>query len=128
MNITNDHITDANKAVGVICRTLARRSLAPLFLDFVLTSNEDRVWLIAILDVERLTKLEPYEGAAHHISTALKGKPVVISNHTGLRYAVLLNNSPLLPPSVDYPGWQRGKVRLGMGMTGEIAPDWEEVG
>ncbi|MEA3349742.1 MAG: FtsK/SpoIIIE domain-containing protein [Chloroflexota bacterium] len=98
---------------------------------WVLTENGAYVWLFGVLDDKNLHSLSPYtsEQTLHHLSTALRGKLVLLSNTTGLRYAVLLSKQPQMPKTVHLPGFVRGKVRIGVGHDGgEIATSWQDLG
>jgi DNA segregation ATPase FtsK/SpoIIIE-like protein len=98
---------------------------------WLLTENGARVWLFGVLDDKRLPSLTPYTSSdtLHHLSTALRGKPVLISNTTGLRYAVLLSRQPQMPKKVAFPGLQRDTVRLGTGISGrEKRATWQSLG
>ena len=55
--------------------------------------------------------------------------PVFLSNSNGLRYAVLLNDPPKLPGKIDFPGVERGQVRLGRRAGGgEVRLPWDRLG
>jgi hypothetical protein len=89
------------------------------------------VWLFGVLDVAKLDRLERYTAAdvLHHVSTALNGTPVYLSNSNGLRYAFLLSQPPRLPRKVDFPGLQRGMAQLGVGIDGQaVAVPWKDLG
>ncbi|MBN2390746.1 MAG: hypothetical protein JXR84_08485 [Anaerolineae bacterium] len=124
-------LVEAEHAARVIPATLAQRGLKPLFSDWLLTEDHGATWLFGVLDVAQVPRLEDFLRAdlLHHISTALHGRPVFVSNSSGLRYAVLLSRPPHLPKHVDFPGIERGKLRLGLGAGGrEIAAPWERTG
>jgi hypothetical protein len=96
-----------------------------------LSEHGPYIWLFAILDELRIPSLETYtsQAAIHHLSTALKGKPVLVSNHTGIRYAILLSKKPKLPKRVPFPGLERGYLRIGIRHTGnEIHTTWHKLG
>jgi hypothetical protein len=122
---------EAEQAARVIPATLMQRGLRPLFSDWLLTEDHGLTWLFGVLDVARIARLEDFIRAdlLHHISTALHGKHVFLSNSSGLRYAVLLSRPPRLPKNVDFPGIERGRLRLGIGAGGgEIGALWSKVG
>lgn len=122
---------EAEHAARVIPATLAQRGLRPLFSDWLLTEDNGLTWLFGVLDVARIARLEDFISydLLHHISTALHGKPVFISNSSGLRFAVLLSRPPRLPKTVDFPGIERGRLRMGVGAGGgEITALWSKVG
>lgn len=127
------HLPDARRAASVVRHVLRERNLDPAMVsEFALTRTNGHVWLIALLDVQRsgIGPQERYSHAevAHQISTALKGKPVFLSNHIGLHYAVLLSDPPGLPENVDYPGWRKGHVKLGVSLKGPVALSWPDAG
>lgn len=122
---------EAEQAARVIPLTLGQRGLMPLFSDWLLTEDRGATWLFGVIDVARVERLEDFmrDDLLHHISTALRGKPVFLSNSSGLRYAVLLNRPPRLPKYVAFPGAQRGMLRIGMSAGGgEAAVAWERLG
>jgi hypothetical protein len=87
------------------------------------------VWLFAELDDQRIAKFEPYQQATHHLSSSLKGLPVLISNHTGLRFAYLLSPVKRLPKLVNLPTVQPGRVLIGQRANGQLAGGkWGQVG
>ncbi|MCK9629265.1 MAG: hypothetical protein M0R37_11840 [Bacteroidales bacterium] len=124
-------IVEAEHAARVIPATLTQRGLKPLFSDWLLTEDQGATWLFGVLDVARVPRLEDFvrDDLLHHISTALRGRPVFISNSSGLRYAVLLSQPPRLPKLLNFPGMTRGRLRLGMRAGGgEIAVPWDTAG
>ena len=84
------------------------------------------VWLSAILNTDLVEKSERYtdKQTLHHLSTALKGKPVILSNHSGIRYCVLLSHRPELPKVVMAPPWRKGVVQIGQSLRGAITAEW----
>lgn len=88
-------------------------------------------WLFLVLDVTRLTRLEAYTSPdlVHQLRTVLRGLPVVISNSTGLRYAVLLSKPRKLPKRTDFPGIQDGQALIGVrpGMD-TLSQSWADLG
>jgi hypothetical protein len=99
----------------------ARPGTDPALIErWVLTRTESgSVWLFAVLDDRRLPRFEPYASAVHHLSSSLRGMPVLLGNHTGLRYAILLSQRPKLPEQVEYSGWKRGLMQLGVDPRGQ---------
>jgi hypothetical protein len=111
-------------------KVLEERGLTPAIDRFILTHSPRGVWLFAVMDVERLGKLERYTGigVTHQISTALGGRQVVISNTSGLRYAILLSNAYDLPETVSAPEAREGRFQPGLGLEGPASVDWEDLG
>jgi hypothetical protein len=110
---------------------LSKRGLEPAFQNWMLTDYSGMSLLFGVLDVGRLTKLEAYmdKNILHQLSTELGGLPVYLSNSSGLRYVVLLNQKPSLPRKVEYPGDQAGYAMLGMNYLGKpVAVKWEGLG
>ncbi|MBI3244383.1 MAG: hypothetical protein HYZ49_19060 [Chloroflexi bacterium] len=103
---------------------------------YILTENGARAWLIVALDPHHIGRIERYTDGEvlHHISTTLRGKPVLLSNSTGLRYVVLLSDAPTLPSEVEYPGHDcsssqsRGLLQLGVNIAGPVTMSWKELG
>ena len=97
-------------------------------VDFWLdTTAPPHIWLIAVLNPASLGgKINAYVNpqTRHQLSTALGGKPVFLSNHSGLRYGVLLSERPKLPFPVAYPdGLQAlGSVPLGVTLAKKLHP------
>ncbi len=110
---------------------LQQRGLAAPFSEFMLTSVQGVVLLFAILDVHQIQRLEAYISPEllHHLSTDLHGRPVYLSNSSGLRYAIPLSPLPRLPRMVTFPGVENGKVLLGVNHAGEtIHLPWSKFG
>jgi hypothetical protein len=123
-------VLQAEQAARVIPATLSKRGLRPLFSDWLLTEAGGCAWLFGVLDVGKVQKLEDYTrpDLLHHLSTALGGRPVFLSNSNGLRYAVLLTKPPRLPRKVDFPGIERGRLRLGQRAGGgEVLATWADM-
>jgi DNA segregation ATPase FtsK/SpoIIIE-like protein len=130
---TTRYIPQATHSARILLDVLARRpDTDPRHIAaWRLTEDAGQVWLFAILDDRKLPNLRAYTSPdlCHHLSTALRGRPVVTSNHTGLRLAVLLTQKPQLPHDLPYPGWRKGQVQIGTCATGtEIVTDWEGLG
>ncbi len=112
-------------------KVLEKRGLEAPIRQWVITVNAGRVWLFGVLNPRALERLERYTDKAltHHMSTACDGIPVYLSNTNGLRYGFLLSQRPRLPKSVDFPGCERGIVRLGVGPTGQpVSVRWGDLG
>lgn len=123
MNLSN-YLPAARYCTQVVTQALLQRRLEPAFQTIALTERNHLTWLILFLDVARLSgRLEAYCDPAtlHHIRTLLRGKPVYLSNSTGLRFLVLLSNPPRLPERVAYPNTlERNVFMLGEGCFGPI--------
>jgi len=115
----------AQYAATVVRHVLVNeRNLAPPVKWLLTQTNRGNVWLFAVLDERNLGRnISAYtnQSVLHQLSTALNGKPVILSNTTGLRYAVLLQQRPQLPALVSFPGNVPGKLLLGERQNGSIA-------
>lgn len=118
------YLSEARRCSDLVIEVLSQRGLQPVIQSLVLTEDNQLVWLIVFLNVLALNgRLEAYSSPEiiHHLRTALKGKPVFLSNSTGLRYLVLLSKLPMLPLDVPYPlDVERGIFPLGQGFYGPI--------
>jgi hypothetical protein len=122
MNMNSKLLVKAENVVRIVETVLqSRTGTDPNMIERWVLERADNgnVWLFAVLDDQRLGKFEPYEKAAHHLSSSLRGMPVIIGNHTGLRYGFLLTPRPALPDVVQYAQWKKGVMQLGMGMRGK---------
>ncbi len=131
MPITKPDVLEAQSIAERIPAVLQRRGLRPAFSGWLLTEDRGLTWLFGVLDQRRLQKLEHYTGDAllHHLSTAIGGRPIYLSNHSGLRYAVLLSEPPRLPKKVTFPGVRREQALLGQRYTGQtLAVPWSRLG
>jgi hypothetical protein len=129
--ITKPNVLEAQTIAQRIPAVMQRRGLRPAFTDWLLTEDRELIWLFGVLDQRRIKKLEHYTRNVllHHLSTAIGGRPVYLSNHSGLRYAVLLSTPPRLPETVAFPGRQRGHALLGQRYTGQtLAVPWSRLG
>jgi hypothetical protein len=112
-----------------LSNALTRRKLTPAFSDFYITRLAGLTPLIAVLDTAKLGDHSQYISAdlLHQLSTDLGGLPVYLSNHSGVRYVVLLSPLPRLPRKVDLPAdAPRGKLAIGVRFTGQpVLLDWE---
>ena len=122
LQISRSRLREAEAIARRLPDVLRRRGLSPAFSDWLVTADHGLTWLFGVLDLRRIERLEQYSqpDLLHHLSTAIGGRPVYLSNSSGLRYAVLLSAPPRLPRRVDFPGVQRGQVLLGQRATGEL--------
>ncbi len=133
VDIRKPDLLMAQRSAQIIRNVLAQRpGTDPAIVQrFIVTERAGMVWLFAVLDDQRLATLKPYtsDEILHHLGTALRGKPVLLSNSTGLRYAVLLRR-PKAPPAVaPLPAWRAGVVQIGMDMQRRpVAPPWNHLG
>ena len=112
-------------------QVLKQRGLGAPFSEFLLTSAEGIVLLFAVLDVRQVQRLEAYlsPDLLHHLSTDLRGRPVFLSNSSGLRYVIPLSPLPRLPKKIDFPGTENSQVLLGINHAGEmIRLSWSKLG
>jgi hypothetical protein len=131
LQISKGKLREAETIARRIPATLQRRGLRPAFSDWILTQDAGLLWLFGVLDLRRVEKLEQYTGESllHHLSTDIGGRPVYLSNSSGLRYAVLLSRPPGLPGKVDFPGLQRGRVLVGVRYDGAaVTVPWARLG
>lgn len=112
----------AETLVAVMTQDLRLQAPAQYFLD----PTGERVWLIAILDPRALGgQITAYTRpqTLHQLSTALGGRPVILSNHTGLRYGILMSERPKLPFPIAYPEDVPAEtVPLGHTLNGTLHP------
>jgi len=129
--IEQAYIQKGERIARITPYVLAQRGVDPCFSSWVLTPDGDGlVWLFGALDVRRIARMEQYldHDLLHQVSTACRGIPVYLSNTNGLRYGFLLTGRPRLPGRVDFPGLERGIVRLGIGLQGEVRCTWDRLG
>jgi DNA segregation ATPase FtsK/SpoIIIE-like protein len=114
-----------------LVNALTRRKLQPVFSEFYITHLAGLTPLIAVLDTAKLGDHAPYtsQDLLHQLSTDLGGLPVYLSNHSGLRYVVLLSPLPKLPRKVDLPlDIPRGKLAVGVRFSGQpVLLEWETL-
>lgn len=124
------YLDKANRAALEVPRVLANRGLEPHISRAYLVESKGRAWLFIILDQHKIAKIERYTDSAliHQMSTALGGLPVIVSNSTGLRYAILLSDPPRLPASTPWPGYQSGLVQIGVNHAGPVQTTWQGFG
>ncbi|MDW8069398.1 MAG: hypothetical protein RML46_10845, partial [Anaerolineae bacterium] len=126
--IPRGYYSMAQEAARRIAAVLQQRQLLPP-VDWLLTEDEGMVWLLGVLDPARTPRLEAYDdNVLHHLSTALRGLPVFRLNSTGLMLATLLSRPPSLPRLVEFPGLQRGIVRIGLSARGPVEVPWARLG
>lgn len=129
---THRFLSQAQIVAKMIPAVLQQRGLEPALRKFVLTETPaGEAWLFAVLDETRLARMEAYTSTdlVHQLSTTLRGKPVILSNNTGLRYAVLLSPPKRLPRRAPFPGLEPDKVLLGIKPGGLlVATTWYELG
>jgi len=120
----------AEAARDKITALLVERGLTPPER-WLLVERGGLAWLIGVLPA--LPRLAPYiqRDVTHSLSTALGGLPVIVSNSTGLRYAVLLSERPTLPESVPFPPFPGpDEFAIGAGYRGHIfsaARAWQNM-
>ncbi len=88
------YLNAAQKDAQAIPGILTDQGLDPLISRFVLTESErGNAWLFVVMDDSVSENIESYASPnlLSHLSAALHGHPVLFSNSSGLRYAVLLN-------------------------------------
>lgn len=127
----NHYKSQAILTAHVIPKVLQQRGLDPRVISrFDLWQGNAGVWLAAVLDPGQITKTEPYTSihTLHQLSTVLKGKPVLLSNTSGLRYCVLLSQPPRLPTHLPLPAWRKGLLQIGHTLAGEVTVPWEDLG
>lgn len=114
---------DARIVVNDVNDILTHRGLN-LPRRWVLVSRHDRSWLFGIMDEKEMSRMGIYTSndVLHHLSSALRGKPVLVSNSTGLRYAILLSGKPELPKEVELPGnMEPGVFPIGVDINGPVS-------
>ena len=114
---------------------LTRRKLDPSVIsEYILARGRfQETWLIAVLDTQRMSKLEHYTAPdlLHHLSTNLGGATVLPSNSSGLRYGILISGRPSLPANIELPaGAADGQFHLGQNIRAEriAIPSFDALG
>jgi hypothetical protein len=129
LHISHREMRLAETVSKQLSNALTRRKLTPAFSSFYITRLAGMTPLIAVLDTARLGDHSPYisPDLLHQLSTDLGGLPVYLSNHSGIRYVVLLSPLPKLPRKVELPlDVPRGKLAVGVRFTGQpVLLDWE---
>lgn len=131
---TSSELKRAQRADRIIRGTLVARGL-PLPPATLLLTHDERLGSVLFwrMSTERMGKLEPYisEAVTHHISTNLRGWPVVVCNHVGLAYGVVLGHQrpELLPVHAPFPTIERERMLIGVDANGaSIKLDVKELG
>ncbi len=131
MQSVSRYEAEARDVARQIVHALRQRGLTPVFHWFVLTGTpQGLVWLLAILDKRRIAKMDPYTNAQtlHQIRTLVDGRPTLLSNTTGLRYAILLSRQPDLPAQIVFPEtFPSGAFPLGVGLHGPLVVSWQRL-
>jgi len=129
LNISQRELRLAETVSKQLTSALVRRKLQPAFSSFYITRLAGMTPLIAVLDTSKIGDHSPYISAdlLHQLSTDLGGLPVYLSNHSGIRFVVLLSPLPKLPRKVDLPfDVPRGKLAIGVRFTGQpVLLDWD---
>jgi hypothetical protein len=129
LHISHREMRLAETVSRQLTSSLVRRKLSPAFSDFYVTRLAGMTPLIAVLDTVKLGDHSPYisPDLLHQLSTDLGGLPVYLSNHSGIRYVVLLSPLPKLPRKVDLPfDVPHGKLAIGVRFTGQpVLLDWD---
>jgi hypothetical protein len=111
----------------------------PLFSSWGLAVAPDVVAVVATLNVRGLLARaadaqQRFSPAAytdpkflHNLSTALRGVRVCAINTDGVRLAFVLSKIPKLPRRAEFPGTERGRVAVGVGLAGPVWTRWEDV-
>jgi len=113
-------------------QVLQARGLDAPIQRWELVDAGDLVLLFGTVNTRRLDRLERYTSArlVHHLSTVCGGMGCCVVNTSGLRYAFVLRyEQKRLPKQTDFPGCERGKVRLGLDADGkDVTTTWERMG
>lgn len=129
-NVSAREMHQAESTYNRLREALTRRHLAPAFSDAYISSFYGMTPLIAVLDTTRIGDHAPYVSPQllHQLSTDLGGLPVYLSNHSGIRYVVLLSRLPKLarkiPLPLDVPA---GQLAIGVRFTGQpVVLEWDK--
>lgn len=124
--MNRDYYTEAVVAAETLVAVMTQDLRLQAPTQYYLDPTGERVWLIAVLDPRALGgQINAYTRpqTLHQLSTALGGRPVLLSNHTGLRYGILMSEKPKLAFPVDYPeDTPLGTVPLGRTLNGTLHP------
>ncbi|MCG2786454.1 MAG: DUF87 domain-containing protein [Anaerolineae bacterium] len=131
LHISQRHMRLAETVSRQLVNALTRRKLQPVFSEFYITHLAGLTPLIAVLDTAKLGDHNPYtsQDLLHQLSTDLGGLPVYLSNHSGIRYVILLSPLPKLPRKVDLPlDIPRGELAVGVRFSGQpVLLEWETL-
>ncbi len=113
--ISSGFMREAGAIAQRISEVMEQRGLPPAFSDWLITEDQGLTWLFGVLDTRKVGKLEHYlnPGLLHHLSTSIGGRPIYLSNSSGIRYGILLTAHHRLPGRIDFPGGRRDAVLLG---------------
>jgi len=131
VNVLKKHIAKSVMFANRTITVMRQRGLEPVFSDWELTQDNGLTVLFGVLDVRRLARIEQYThpNLLHHLSTICNGTRVLVSNTSGLRYCYVLDYETAIPSSVEFPGIERGIVRLGVDAKGkEVKTAWDGLG
>ncbi len=131
LHISQRHMRLAETVSRQLVNALTRRKLQPVFSEFFITHLAGLTPLIAVLDTSKIGDHSAYISTdlLHQLSTDLGGLPVYLSNHSGIRYVVLLSPLPKLARKVDLPlDIPRGKLAVGVRFSGQpVLLDWDTL-
>jgi hypothetical protein len=109
----------AQQSAGIIRHVLVDELRLQAPARYVMTEDpvHGLTWMLAEMDARNLgASINRYTSGAvmHQLSTALAGTPVVLSNHSGVRYAVLLERQPARAAEWSMmDAWTGGALPLG---------------
>lgn len=131
--MANKYQAQAEHTAKIIAHVMANeRGLQPPTSYYLTEAASGNVWLFAVMDERNLGgAINPYidKQLLHQLKTALNGHPVVLSNTTGLRYAVLMNSRRQLPQQLDFPGCDYAGLLLGItARFTELRTNWDTLG
>jgi|JFJP01.1.fsa_nt_gi hypothetical protein len=130
--INRRYFLEAEQIASRLPAFFERRNLKSLFTNLFLFQDLGMTILIAVLDTVRIGDHSQYiqDDLIHQLKTDLGGRPVYLSNSTGIRYVILLSALPKLPRSIELPrDIPNGMVSLGMRFDGQlINMPWSKLG
>jgi len=130
--ISRRYLLEAEQIAQRLPDFFQRRHLKPFFSNLFLFQDLGMTILIAALDTARIGDHTQYiqQDLIHQLKTDLGGRPVYLSNSTGIRYVILLSALPKLPRSIELPAeLPRDKFALGVRFSGEqILLPWNKLG
>lgn len=131
MMLPNFNYVKAQKAANIMCHILVDEMKLQYPQQFQLIEHGRFVWLLAVMDDLNLGgSMNKYvhESTLHRLSTALDGLPVYLSNHSGLRYGVLLSEPPRLPALVDFPAeLEPNVIPFGVGLSEPVSAHAKQI-